>query len=136
MALAVPAQAEAPALCHGDTLDGWFVNQADRLPNGFVSYLSFRNKGSEKRLYLEHCASGQTLRIEYEDDWRNPSPVSNHFHDRITSKSKITQKQLASEVEAMGAQTKIWKAKVESCACHNLFPDAEGTKAPYVGEWQ
>lgn len=130
---ATMAQAESPALCHGTVHEGWFVNHAEGRSNGFVEFSSANKDDSLGRLYLEHCVSGQVMRAEFDNDWSNPSPVPDHFYDRLDAAQAVTQKTLARELKAMGAQTRLYKSKVESCGCNHIFPDAIGGKAAYTG---
>ena len=127
---------EAPAVCNGDMVEGWPLNVAYEQPNQFVSYAAFADAGNDKRLYLEHCPSGRVLRVAYRSMWNETDAIAEHYHERVEGKGLVTQDQLAEELAAMGAETKIWTSETESCGCHIFFPEARGDKTEYSGSWQ
>ncbi|WP_298359027.1 hypothetical protein [uncultured Litoreibacter sp.] len=125
------AQAESPTVCYGHPLEDWVVNHANTLPNGFVEYSSYTKDGVISRLYLEHCASGQVMQVQFDNDWRNPSTIVDHFYDRLEGAQGVSQKQLAVELADLGGDTRLTKSTQESCGCKAFHPEARGTKAPY-----
>ena len=138
--LATPALAEEYMPPCGVELErGWWTFQIDKRANGFVSYVSidtFENPTPEDarlRTSLEHCASGQTLWVDtgpYEE--HGPNTVHDHFEAQMKSSQGITQDQLAKELRALGARTRIVSSSAESCACQAFYPQARGDKTPYV----
>ncbi|MEM0936663.1 MAG: hypothetical protein AAF646_13810 [Pseudomonadota bacterium] len=121
--------------------NGWEIQHRD-LGHGRVSYReSWNAEGIYLDLIVSDCASGETVRTRVREEMVKPRPafdrtrrgldVIDRHARRAPALFRISV--LAEDLAAVGEDTVVTVAAMESCACAALYPEHRGPKTEFEG---